>query len=319
MLTGEGGFASSLDADSEHEEGKFYVWSEAEIDAVLGARCRGFQANSTTSRRKGIGKATPSSTGSIIPTLADAETEALLARCRDKLFAVRAPRVRPGLDDKVLADWNGLMIAALAHAGQVFERPEWIALGERAFAFVRQQMTAPQGRLFHSWRDGKARHPASVDDYANLCRAALALHEATQEKTYLDHARAMDRGARPTLLGFGRRRLFLRRRRHTGADRARQDRNRRRGPGGQRHAGRRADPALDPYRRRLLSPARRGDHSRLRRRGAAKLLPARDPDQQRRAGAKAACRSCWSATRRTQRSRCCAAPSTRSRCPTESC
>jgi uncharacterized protein YyaL (SSP411 family) len=187
MLTGGGGFTSSLDADSEHEEGKFYVWSEAEIDAALGADATVF---------KQFYDVTPEANWedhTILnrlhhPALADADTEALLASCREKLFAIRAPRVRPGLDDKVLADWNGLMIAALAHAGSVFERPEWIALAERAFAFVRQHMTAPEGRLYHSWRDGKARHPASVDDYANLCRAALALHEATLEKAYLDHA-----------------------------------------------------------------------------------------------------------------------------------
>jgi hypothetical protein len=188
MLTGEGGFASSLDADSEHEEGKFYVWTAAEIDAVLSEDAVVFKA---------FYDVTPAGNweGHNIlnrlnhPALADGETEALLARCRGKLFAVRAPRVRPGLDDKVLADWNGLMIAALAHAAEVFERADWLALAERAFAFVRQQMAAPNGRLFHSWRDGKARHPATVDDYANLCRAALALHEATRQADYLAVAR----------------------------------------------------------------------------------------------------------------------------------
>ena len=87
-------------------------------------------------------------------------------------------------------------------------------------------MTDGEGRLLHSWRDGRARHPASVDDYANLCRAALALHEATGEDEYLAQARRMGRGARPPLLGRGGRRLFLFRRRHRGADRARQDRRR---------------------------------------------------------------------------------------------
>ena len=196
MLTAEGGFCSSLDADSEHEEGKFYVWTVAEIDAALGG---------DAARFKEFYDVTPEGNweGHTIlnrlhhPALADAETEALLARCRATLFALRAPRIRPGLDDKVLADWNGLMIAALAQAGLVFERPEWVALGERAFAFIRERMAAPEGRLFHSWRDGQARHPASVDDYANLCRAALALHEATFEPRYLDAARgwvaALDR------------------------------------------------------------------------------------------------------------------------------
>ncbi|HZK90394.1 MAG TPA: thioredoxin domain-containing protein [Stellaceae bacterium] len=186
MVAG-GGFASSLDADSEHEEGKFYVWSADEIDGVLGDDAPVF---------KELYDVTPGGNweGKTIlnrlhhPELMDGETEALLARCRDKLFAVRAPRIRPGLDDKVLADWNGLMIAALAFAGSAFERPDWLALAARAFGFVEAEMAAPDGRLFHSWREGRARHPASVDDYANLCRAALALHEATQDGGYLARA-----------------------------------------------------------------------------------------------------------------------------------
>ncbi|HYM73683.1 MAG TPA: thioredoxin domain-containing protein [Stellaceae bacterium] len=188
MVTGEGGFASSLDADSEHEEGKFYVWSAAEIDAALGGDAAVFNAfYDVTPQGNWEGHTILNRLDH--PELADAETEALLARCREKLFAVRAPRVRPGLDDKVLADWNGLMIAALAHAGLAFDRPDWLALAARAFAFVGHHMAAPDGRLFHSWRDGKARHPASVDDYANLCRAALALYEATSEPGYLAAAR----------------------------------------------------------------------------------------------------------------------------------
>src|SRR5207244_3299782 len=123
------------------------------------------------------------------PALADAETEAALARCRESLLTARTPRVRPGLDDKVLADWNGLMIAALAAAGLSFERADWVALAARAFAFIGERMTAPDGRLRHSWRAGEARHPASVDDYANLCRAALALYEATSDGAYLTQAR----------------------------------------------------------------------------------------------------------------------------------
>jgi uncharacterized protein YyaL (SSP411 family) len=81
------------------------------------------------------------------------------------------------------------MIAALAQAGLVFERPDWLVLAQRAFSFVQKEMAAPEGRLFHSWREGQARHPASVDDYANLCRAALALHEATQDAHHLEQAR----------------------------------------------------------------------------------------------------------------------------------
>jgi uncharacterized protein len=188
MTHPEGGFYSSLDADSEHEEGKFYVWSEAEIDRVLGDRAPLFKrfydvtAEGNWEEKNILNRLQH-------PALADAETEAELARCRELLFRARAPRVRPGLDDKVLADWNGLMIAALAEAGLAFDRPQWIALAERAFAFIREKMTGDDGRLRHSWREGRAHNPASVDDYANLCRAALALHEATSNEAYLEQAR----------------------------------------------------------------------------------------------------------------------------------
>jgi uncharacterized protein YyaL (SSP411 family) len=187
MLVDEGGFASSLDADSEHEEGKFYVWSEAEIDRVLGSRAPLFK------RFYDVGGGGNWEGHTILnrlahPALADAATEAELATCRELLLAARAPRVRPGLDDKVLADWNGLMIAALARAATAFGHSEWLALARRAFAFVQTRMTGEDGRLRHSWRAGRARHPATIDDYANLCRAALALYEASFDRAYLAQA-----------------------------------------------------------------------------------------------------------------------------------
>jgi uncharacterized protein YyaL (SSP411 family) len=189
-MTGpEGGFFSSLDADSDHEEGKFYVWSETEIDAVLGPRAALFKHHYDVSLG-GNWEGHTILNRLRSSALAEATTEAELAECRSLLFAARAPRVRPGLDDKVLADWNGLTIGALARAANAFGRREWLTPAERAFAFVRQQMTDRDGRLFHSWRAGRARHPASVDDYANLCRAALALYEATGESAYLGQARA---------------------------------------------------------------------------------------------------------------------------------
>jgi uncharacterized protein YyaL (SSP411 family) len=101
---------------------------------------------------------------------------------------VREERIHPGLDDKVLADWNGLMIAALANAAQVFERPDWLDLARNAFAFITTQMTDTSGRLSHSWRAGRRNHPAILDDYANLCRAALCLYEAAGEPSYLARA-----------------------------------------------------------------------------------------------------------------------------------
>ena len=187
MLTPGGGFASSLDADSEHEEGKFYVWSEAEIDAVLGEGAALFKRfYDVTPEGNWEGHTILNRIAS--PALADDATEQELAQCRALLLQARASRVRPGWDDKVLTDWNGLMIAAMAAAGNVFERPEWIATARRAFDFIRREMAAADGRLFHSWRAGRAQHPASIDDYANLCHAALALHEASGDDSLVDQA-----------------------------------------------------------------------------------------------------------------------------------
>jgi uncharacterized protein len=178
-----GGFASSLDADSEHVEGKFYVWSAAEIDAVLGpraARFKEFYDVSADGNWEGH---------NILNRLdhlarADDATEGELAEDRARLLAARASRVRPGLDDKVLADWNGLMIAALTEAALVFERADWLDLARGAYDFVVTAMSDKDGRLFHSWR-GRAQHRAILDDYANMSRAGLALYEATGEKRTL--------------------------------------------------------------------------------------------------------------------------------------
>ncbi len=187
MVTPEGGFASSLDADSEHEEGKFYVWSEAEIDHVLGERASLFKRFYDVTP-EGNWEEKNILNRSKMAERADEQTERELADCRTLLLRARDHRVRPGWDDKVLADWNGLMISAMANAGVVFERPEWIDTARRAFDFVRGETTGVDGRLLHGWRAGRARHPANVDDYANLCRAALALHEATGDEGFLSQA-----------------------------------------------------------------------------------------------------------------------------------
>jgi uncharacterized protein len=185
---GQRGFASALDADSEGEEGRFYVWRKPEIDALLGPDAAAFAAAYDV---------TPTGNweGNVIlnrsarPVLGSPHEEAHLAVGRAILLAARSSRVRPGWDDKVLADWNGLMIAALAEAGAVFAEPAWIAAARDAFAFVGMAMVA-DGRLRHSWRQGRARHPALLDDYANLSRAALVLHEAMGDPACLAQAEA---------------------------------------------------------------------------------------------------------------------------------
>ncbi|MFQ5466778.1 MAG: thioredoxin domain-containing protein, partial [Kiloniellaceae bacterium] len=184
----QGAFASSLDADSEDAEGRFYVWSEAQVDAVLGAEAAPFKAAyRVTPNGNWEGHTILNRIGA--PGLAAPDHEARLGQARARLLAARAARVRPGWDDKVLADWNGLMIAALANAGTAFEEPAWLAAAERAFAFVCENMTEA-GRLRHAWRRGQARHEALVDDYANMCAAALALGEATGTGAYMAQARA---------------------------------------------------------------------------------------------------------------------------------
>ncbi|MCY4394355.1 MAG: thioredoxin domain-containing protein [Rhodospirillaceae bacterium] len=191
MLIGGRAFASALDADSEGEEGKFYVWSFAEIEGLLGDDAAAFcEAYDVSADGNWEGKAILNRSQRPMP--GDAAHEAMLERCRAVLLEARAKRARPGLDDKVLADWNGYMIHALALAGSIVDRPAWIDLAAGAFDFVLDEMTlntdSGGDRLVHSWRAGKGAHPATAEDYASLIRAALTLFEATGEDRYLDRA-----------------------------------------------------------------------------------------------------------------------------------
>jgi uncharacterized protein YyaL (SSP411 family) len=134
------------------------------------------------------------------------EDEGRLAMLRSMLHKEREKRVRPGLDDKVLADWNGLMIAALANAGAMLGADAWIGLGEKTFDFIDKNMTRGD-RLGHSWREGRLLFPGLASDFAAMIRAALALYEATGEARYLDRAltwqAAFDRHyANPTNGGY---------------------------------------------------------------------------------------------------------------------
>jgi uncharacterized protein YyaL (SSP411 family) len=186
MLTGEGGFASSLDADSEGEEGKFYVWSLNEIEEVLGATGAAYFAAryDITARGNFEGRNIPNRLKS---SDLGSDDGAHMQALRAKLLARRESRVRPGLDDKVLADWNGLMIAALVHAACVFDKPDWLEIARAAFEFVQKTMERDD-RLGHSWRENRLLLPALASDYATMVRAALALFEATSDNTYLEQA-----------------------------------------------------------------------------------------------------------------------------------
>jgi uncharacterized protein len=187
MVVEEGGLASALDADSEGEEGIFYVWDAAEIDSLLGDDAHAFKlAYGVKPSGNWEGRNVLNRLHE--PGLRDDEAERGLARMRAILLDARERRPRPARDDKVLADWNGLAIAALAEAGMMLERPGWVRLGQRAFDFVRDRL-GDGDRLRHSYRAGRRMDRAFLDDYAQMSRAALALYEATGEAHHLQQAR----------------------------------------------------------------------------------------------------------------------------------
>jgi len=195
MTHPDGGFYSTQDADNEGEEGKFYVWSHEEVIEALGAEDGAFFARHYDVTPQANFEGHNILNRLKTPQLGDAD-EARLAALRAKLLAARAKRVRPGLDDKVLADWNGLMIAALADASLMLGEPSWLAMARRAFDFIARAMTRGD-RLGHSWRAGQLKFPGLASDYAAMIRAALALYEATGGQAHLDQAlawqRALDR------------------------------------------------------------------------------------------------------------------------------
>ncbi len=182
-----GGFWSSLDADSEGEEGRFYVWTLDEVRDVTGADLDEAVAKWGFSEAGNFeGKNIPIEAGS------GAGKEAV-DHARERLLARRAERVRPGTDDKVLASWNGLAAAALAEAGQALDRPDWIQAASEAMTFVFEVLRVDE-RLMRSYRRDPARgdivkHLGCCDDYAFALEASLALFEATHELIWVERAR----------------------------------------------------------------------------------------------------------------------------------
>ncbi|MCR9136930.1 MAG: thioredoxin domain-containing protein [Alphaproteobacteria bacterium] len=182
----EGGFASSLDADSEGEEGRFYVWSKAEIEQLLGCDADDFCKHYDVSEAGNWeGKNILNRLNH--PPGADADHEKRLADGRRRLLNARAMRIRPDRDDKVLADWNGLMIRALAEAGQHFERPDWTNLAVNAFDFIVGSMSN-KGRLAHAWCNDVTTYPALSSDYGTMMGAALTLFQVSGDSRYLERA-----------------------------------------------------------------------------------------------------------------------------------
>ena len=204
MTDEQGGFHSTEDADSEGEEGKFYVWTPDEIQAVLGqeAGTRFCYVYDVTAEGNFEGKnilnlpKTIAQCASIRGWDVD-ELRDELAESRQKLLAVRDRRVRPGKDDKVLVSWNGLMIDSMARAAGILHegdgdhvpiQEKYVAAARRAAEFVLSHLRRSDGRLLHSWRQGKAKFDAYLDDYACMINARVTLYETDFDERWIDEA-----------------------------------------------------------------------------------------------------------------------------------
>ena len=174
LLTAEGGFASSLDADTLGEEGLTYVWSREEVDSILGADAASFSAAYDVTEN---GNWEGHTILRRLTTPADDEPQ--LSDARSTLLAARSARPQPGRDDKVLTAWNGLMIAAYAEAGSALARPDWVRVAERATGLLLRQVRDSETRLRRSWKDGRALHSGVLEDYANFAEGLLALYQAS--------------------------------------------------------------------------------------------------------------------------------------------
>jgi len=198
MTDPQGGFHSTQDADSEGVEGKFYVWTPAEVLEILGPEaaktfCKVYDVSE-------VGNFEEHNILHLARTIEQhaqqmarpvAELRAELADSRAKLRAVRDKRIWPGKDDKVLVSWNGLAIEAFAKAAGILNEPKYLVAAVRAMDFILTQLKQPNGRLWHGWRLGQARHAAYLDDYGAIIQALLALYEADFQERWLTEALAL--------------------------------------------------------------------------------------------------------------------------------
>jgi len=200
MTAPEGGFYSAEDADSEGKEGKFYLWTEEEIRQVLGSEEADLILKVFNIEKNGnfMEQATGKRAGANILHLrkslteiaselkmSDQDLQKRLETARQKLFAYREKRIHPHKDDKILTDWNGLMIAAFAKGARVFDEPRYAEAAKATVDFILKNMRKSDGRLLHRYRDGQAALPAQVDDYAFLIWGMLELYETIFEVRYL--------------------------------------------------------------------------------------------------------------------------------------
>jgi uncharacterized protein YyaL (SSP411 family) len=192
MTHPDGPFYSTLDADSEGEEGKFYVWTAEEIDSLLGSQAAAFrQAYNISPRGNWNDPHAPGQPKNILHLNYRLDPDPFVD-ARAALFAAREKRVRPGLDDKILTSWNGLMITALATAASVFAEPKYAQRASRAADFLLRTMRRPDGKLLRTWSPGhEAKIDGCLDDHAYLLEGMIALYEATGQGRWIAEANAL--------------------------------------------------------------------------------------------------------------------------------
>jgi uncharacterized protein len=196
MLSPEGGFYSSLDADSEGEEGKFYVWSAAELAEVTGqeagllAKYWGVTAGGNFEGHNILHVPNEPSAVAAREGIDRADLAEAIHRARTKLYERRAARVWPGRDEKVLGSWNGLMLRAVADGARVFTRSDWRSVALQSGEFLAREMVR-DGKVFRSWKDGRARIRGFLEDHAAIALAFLSLYELTLDATWASRARAL--------------------------------------------------------------------------------------------------------------------------------
>jgi len=195
MTQPAGGFYSTQDADSEGVEGKFFVWQEAEILEVLGPEdgrvfsyCYDVSAHGNWEESNILNRPKTDEQAAAVLGIGVGELQEIVARSRQKLFEVRKKRIHPGRDDKVLVSWNGLMISAMAQAAQILDEPRYRDAARSAADFVLRNMRQPSGALWHSFKDGRARFNAYLDDYACFVDGLVDVYQATFDASYLDAA-----------------------------------------------------------------------------------------------------------------------------------
>ena len=195
MTDPSGGFHSTEDADSEGEEGKFYVWSLAEVEQVLGPQdaerfCYvydvtqegNFEGHNILNLPKSLEQCARVRDWDL------GELQEKMVAARNRLLKHRAQRVRPGKDDKILVSWNGLMIDAMSRAAVVLQQPEYLVAAEKAADFIWDQLRTEDGRLLHCWRHGQPKLAAYLDDYANLMNSFVTLYETGFQEHWLERA-----------------------------------------------------------------------------------------------------------------------------------